>query len=87
MPTDPSQFNWDKLQDMAEVGAVVGGALLWPFRQMKKWSLNTFVRKVEDDGTQIFVHSKDWEKTMERVDRLADRCEKLADIIDTERPR
>ena len=70
------------------VGSIVAGITLvfsmiaWPFKTFLtiKAASKTYVKKVEDDGTQVWVHTKDWDEKWARVDKLLEQNHNLAEV-------
>lgn len=63
-PSLPSHFDPQKVTQGIGVVAAIAGAVVAPFKvfMTKKEANSKFVRKVEEDGTRIYVHAEDWKE-------------------------
>lgn len=62
--------------------AALGTAIAWPYRTFvtRKSANETFVKKVEPDGTRAYVHPQEWAEMKSKIDKSIEQGEKWQSI-------
>ena len=76
------QFDWEKGSYFIAFMSGLIAFVTWPYKTFitKKAADATFVKKVEADGTQTYVHAKQWEEMRGRLDESIEQGKKWQEI-------
>ncbi len=75
---DPNQFDYQKLGTIAALLTAISAFVMAPFRFFlpRTAADKIYVKKVEEDGTRLYVHVKEWDEMKTRMDNSMEQGEK-----------